>query len=348
MKVLSRTAPPVIAVTTLLMSWPLAQPAIAANLGVANDYNVFVFNDYTQTPHSSDVWGRLAVGGNATAPGGVNLVSQLPSSSQLSGSNAPALVVGGDLTLSAQVRGDALVGGNLSAVPNRGTGTITGALTSAGTVAGVNVMGGVTNDPTLVGQSGTLNSFFTAAYSELATLSSSLQGLSPTGTVQNNWGSLRLEGLNTSTNVFSLTGSQLTGLNNLTIDAPTGSTVVVNVDGDVTLQNHAMNLLGVQRENVLFNLVNASTANIGTLNGGFSFQGSLLAPDVDVFGYNGNFEGTLVANSFTGTLEAHNYQFEGVLPGDISPDAAVPTPALLPGLLGLAAAMRKRHQQAVA
>lgn len=41
----------------------LLEPAMAVNLGIAQDYNVFVFGDMNQ---SSDAEGRVAVGGNAT------------------------------------------------------------------------------------------------------------------------------------------------------------------------------------------------------------------------------------------------------------------------------------------
>jgi len=51
------------AAASATVSW--ASPSYAFSLGRPTDYNVFVLSDYTM--QSTDVWGKLAVGGSLTA-----------------------------------------------------------------------------------------------------------------------------------------------------------------------------------------------------------------------------------------------------------------------------------------
>jgi hypothetical protein len=66
----------------------LDKSASATNLGVANDYNLFVFENLYG--YNSDSWGNIAAGGNAC-------LSSYHVGSTLNGNNA-RLVVGGNLT----------------------------------------------------------------------------------------------------------------------------------------------------------------------------------------------------------------------------------------------------------
>ena len=77
----------------------------------------------------------------------------------------------------------------------------------------------------------------------------------------------------------------------------------------------------------LWNFYNASTLNFGA-----EFGGSVLAPDAAVDN-SSPIDGDLIANSFTGSAELHNYPFTGNL------TFAVPEPGsfwlLLVGIAGL-------------
>jgi choice-of-anchor A domain-containing protein len=252
-------------------------PAQAYDLGPATKYNVFVFGDMNQ---SSDSEGRVAVGGNAT-------FSNFGIADRLQTTDGPNLVVGGNLNY----QGGQVFGGN---AVYGGSANIQGA--------------GIPNGSFSQGQA--VN--FQAAEQELTGLSSTLSKLSPTNsTTYHNWGGIQLDGRNSDMNVFELDGAKFSSTNNFVLNAPAGSTVVVNVKGDnVSLRNFGMQFNGVSKNNVIFNFVDAT--NISST--GFSFQGSVLAPKAHYSFNNGNLEGTLIAKSVAGNGEFHHYPFQGTLP----------------------------------
>lgn len=325
MKIIGRPAPPVMAVTTLLMSFSFSQPAIAANLGVANDYNVFVFGDAHQQWTDSE--GSVAVGGNATYE---SFYARMDPNSPLPSQPSPgghALLVGQDLTFNGgTANGDVTVGGTA-------------------TLNNVNVMG-------QVNQGASLAAFFSQAEQELKGLSASLHSLSATAVGSNayqNWIFNGTSGLN----IFDIAASDWSQASSLQVNAPSDATVVFNVTGSgVTVTNHGMSLNGgITNSKILFNL---HDANAVTFNN-YGIQGSVLAPYATVNGHWGQINGNLIAaNLFNvplsgalsstspNTMQSNNALFAGDLP---DPNAAVPTPALLPGLLGFAAAMRQRMKQ---
>ncbi|NES94183.1 MAG: choice-of-anchor A family protein [Desertifilum sp. SIO1I2] len=261
-------------------------PARAASLGIASDYNVFVFGDMNQ---SSDSEGRVAVGGNAT-------FTNFGIGDRLPGSNGAdtRLVVGGDL----KYNGGQIFGG--------------------GAVVGGNVTSPVYfNCPSTCGvtQGSPIN--FSAAKQELMALSSHLGSLGTTGSTEYKWGGIHIQGSNNDLNVFTIDGSQFAKSSYLNLSGVgQNSTVVFNVLGSsVNISNFGLNLGGIDKSKVLFNFVDATSVSTT----GFSFQGSVLATQAHYQFNNGNLEGTLVANSVSGSGEFHNYKFSGNLP-------AVPTP----------------------
>ncbi|BAZ40831.1 hypothetical protein NIES4101_67920 [Calothrix sp. NIES-4101] len=278
----------------------LIEPAMAVNLGIAQDYNVFVFGDMNQ---SSDSEGRVAVGGNAT-------FSNFGIADRLGNSNGTdtRLIVGGDLTYNGgQIfGGNAVVGGkvktsvNFNCSPNCGV--------SSGTP---------------------LN--FDAARQELTHLSGFLGGLSSTGTTEYKWSGIHLQGNNSDLNIFTIDGSQFSNSSYLNINGVGGnSTVIFNILGDsVNIGNFGLNLNGLNKQNILFNFVDA----IQVKTTGFSFQGSVLATKANVQFNNGNIEGNLVAASLSGSGEFHNTLFSGNLPSVPKPQPQIPnepTPPSLP------------------
>ncbi|MBU7586834.1 MAG: choice-of-anchor A family protein [Nostoc sp. TH1S01] len=270
----------------------LIEPAMAVNLGVAQDYNVFVFGDMNQ---SSDSEGRVAVGGNAT-------FSNFGIADRLANSNGTdtRLIVGGDLTYNGgQIfGGNAVVGGtvktsvNFNCSPNCG-----------------------------VSSGKPLN--FDTARQELTYLSESLGGLNSTGNTEYKWGGIHLQGNNSDLNIFTIDGSQFSSSSYLNISGVgSNSTVIFNILGNsVNISNFGLNLNGLNKQNILFNFVEATQVKTT----GFSFYGSVLATKANVQFNNGNVEGTLVASSLSGSGEFHNTQFAGNLPNIPKPQPQTPT-----------------------
>lgn len=330
MSLLNRTVSPVMfwAVTASFVAGPLALPAIAANLGAASDYNVFVFGDAHQK--WTDAEGSIAVGGNATYESfaaRMDLNAPLPT---LPTSGQHALVVGNNLNFThGSANGDVTVGGiaNLNHV---------------------NVAGRVT-------QGAQLGDFFSQAEQELKALSASLQALPPTGVgtdAYHNW----IFNASSGFNVFDLEASTWGQATSFYLNAPSDATVVFNVSGSgVTVTNHEMFLNGgIENRRILFNFHNANSITFDN----YGLQGSVLAPYATVQGHWGQVNGNLIAENLfnqvlaagitPNTMQSNNASFAGELPFGAAlpePNATVPTPALLPGLIGFATAMRKRYKQ---
>ncbi|MGP1384688.1 MAG: choice-of-anchor A family protein [Thainema sp.] len=301
--------------------------ADAASFGVADDYNVFVFGDMNQ---SSDAEGRVAVGGNAT-------FSNFGIGDRLSNSNGAdtRLVVGGDLTYNGgQIfGGGAVVGGqvktniNFNCTPNCG------------------VTSGKPID-------------FDAAKTYFTGFSDQLSDLGATGNTEYKWGGIWLQGNSSADlNVFTIDGYKFNGSSYLNLNGiGSSSTVVFNILGNaVSIANFGMNLGGLDPSKVLFNFVDATQVQTT----GFSFAGSVLAPNANFTFNNGNVEGQFVANSVSGSGEFHNISFEGQVPDYIPPDlppepeepgnggpTEIPEPSAMVGLalVGAALSLRRRAQ----
>lgn len=295
-------------------------PAQASALGIASDYNVFVFGDMNQ---SSDAEGRVAVGGNATFTN-FGIADRLAGS----GGSDTRLVVGGDLTYNGgQIfGGNALVGGSVNTpvyfncAPNCGV------------------------------KQGSLIDF-AALQQELSALSQGLGSLTPTGTAEHKWGGIHLTGDSSALSIFNLDGSWFSNSSYLNISGVNNdATVVFNVFGDsVNIANFGLNLGGIKKQNVLFNFVEATQLSTT----GFSFAGSVLATQAHYSFNNGNVEGNLIAASVAGSGEFHNYKFEGNLPPfapnhtplePTHPPVSVPEPAMGLGLIvGVAGLLHRRR-----
>jgi len=285
------------------------QTANAANLGIANSYNLFVFDDlYAKY---SDSKGNIAVGGNAT-------ISGYSVASELTGSKAKFVVEGNVNMTGGDVGTPTSIQGNRGDIYCGGTATVTS--------AGYNH---IYHSQNVVD--------FNAAKTYLTGASSGWSGLASSGTSEKKWGALYLTGTNKTLNVFNVTNSDI-DMHTLYIDAPAGSTVLVNVAGtNVSFDTFGVFLTGVSRDTILFNCSEATNLYIT----GVSFQGSILAPYAATNFLSGNMEGTLVSNSFgspatTYSGEMHDYSFKGNLP-------EVPEPAtLILVLVGAVLTMRKR------
>ncbi|WP_339376021.1 choice-of-anchor A family protein [Calothrix sp. NIES-2098] len=276
------------------------QTVNAAQLGVASNYNVFALGNVSQ--QYTDIEGKLAAGGNVNFVGGIG--------NKLANNSGNVVVAGQNLTLSnGQVyHGNAVYGGTANVASN--VGFPNGSLSKGNPID------------------------FNAAGAELRSLSQYLAGLTPTGnTTVQSWGGINLNGSSTAFNVFNLSGADVSKTNYFEIKGDTNSTVVVNISGtNVSLQNFGFNIIGTNKQKVIYNFYEATNLTAS----GISIEGSILAPLANFNFNNGQVNGNVVVASLTGNGESHNYLFNGNLP-DVpktshSQPTEVPEPTPLIGL----------------
>jgi choice-of-anchor A domain-containing protein len=257
--------------------------AQAGSLGVAGNYNEFVFNDSFRTNTSTQ--GQVAVGGNAKFNNFT--IGTAITKSNIYGTDS--LIVGGDLSGSQAVvsgYGDAVYGSSsIKHIYYNGGGT---------------------------GSAGKESDLFSSAEAYLKQESTYLAGLAANGTTTVAWGGITLSGKDSELDVFNLSGDVLSKANSLTIDVPSAATVVVNIDGDTTsMKNFGFQLKGgIDASNILYNFSNTSSLTLS----GISVEGSVLAPLAEVSFNNGKLNGNLIAYSLSGSGTTLNHRFAGNLP----------------------------------
>ncbi|WP_224249499.1 immunoglobulin-like domain-containing protein [Hyalangium gracile] len=250
----------------LTVAGPCAVSCIDVKL---NDYNLFLEDSYTG---GHDVVGKVAAGGNISMED-FAVGSGLPASDI-----SKTLVAGGNLTLNrGAVWGDTYYGGSLS--------TNQSVTFPRGTVSQ-----GMPID-------------FAARFAELRSVSARLAALPANGTTKReSWGGVMLSGTNPSVNVFDVQASAFTGAKLLSISAPSGSFVVVNIRGaSATFQGFGHSFSGVSAQTVLYNFVDTTSINAQ----GYGFWGTVLAPYANITFNNGSWDGGIYAKSFNGNAEGH-------------------------------------------
>lgn len=274
----------------------------AWSLGAATGYNVFVFSNYS-TWGWSDIQGSTAVGGSFASFGSMGF-------DQTPGSASPAvsgLVVGGNLTLAGgQVNGDAWVGGATSSTMY-GTFTVDGNLHYGSAPSGnVNVYGTST---ALNG--GSLPIDFVSAATSLTQLSNALTSIPANGTVSGNSSNYTLTATNCTICVFDVAGGSI---NSMTINAPSGATVIVDVSGtSSSFSNGQINYTGgASAANTIFNFGAATTLSTSSMG----FYGSILAPLATFTGTNGQINGELIAKAVSG--ESAEFESGDIFRGTLS------------------------------
>lgn len=141
-------------------------------------------------------------------------------------------------------------------------------------------------------------------------------------------------------NVITLTEAQLSAYfsgNNLEIHyagiTDQNTKLIINyvgTGGTLNFNAKTMGLNATTYDQVLWNMVNVATLNVG--NGADSFRGSILAPETNVTWNANNLDGQLIAASYTGSQsrEVHNHAFITDL---LEPPSLTPVPE--PGTYGL-------------
>lgn len=268
---------------------------MAVNLGLATDYNVFVFGNINLS--NTDAEGRVAAGGNVTLSNygvGAGIFPLPPANTD------PSFVVNGNIDVSAGSNAS----GNTVINP---TGTI------------INYTMGNPNGSFLTGTP----IDFAEAEDYLKCASAFWNTLEANGTGQIIFGQLNLTGTDETLNIFSFdasniygTGIALNQLNGINIIAPLNSTILINVSG-INIQYGSYqifrNSTAASRENarrILWNYPEALTWSNSTT----AIYGSVLAPFASANTTFSQINGNIIFENYSGNAESHNELFIGELP----------------------------------
>ncbi|WP_422012364.1 choice-of-anchor A family protein [Roseateles sp.] len=241
-------------------------------LGLDASMNLLAFGNMNVS--SSDVEGRVAVGGNATISN-YSINTKTGSSALYAGTG---LTVGGNLSFtSGSIWGGVQVGGSY-------------APSQSGTVKG-GVQSGTSVD-------------FTAERARLAQLSQAWDAMANTGSVIDQWGTLHFSAAGQSLAVFDINASDL--VKNLQIDAlAPDAQILINVHGSsVDFGNHGYT--NFTKGQVIFNLVDAVSV---LLNGGVN--ASLLAVNATVNQGWGQINGQVVVNNWNTSMQVNDAPIPG-------------------------------------
>lgn len=303
---------PLLGAALLLANLP-AQAAPLTATDILANFNAVILGDFTS---NHDVEGRLAVGGN----------------------------LNGGATFNLQPRGGALAGyGAVNVAGNVAAGTYNvnngGSVVVGGSNAGnFNLNGGGTLS------TGTPNVTLSEFLQPLSQLVGQLTALSANSVVAA--ADLNNVAFNAAPDaagraVFNVTTAALQSYRNLSVNLNGADTVIINVSGTSFVDTANFNASAEVNRHVIWNFYEANSLSFGF------WHGSVLAMGAAVTNFT-PIEGTLVAASFNGGGELHDYGFAGRLsftdPGN---PVSVPEPAslglLAVGLAGLVAARGRRR-----
>jgi choice-of-anchor A domain-containing protein/uncharacterized repeat protein (TIGR01451 family) len=252
--------------------------ATTYSFGAAADYNLFVIDTLIQP--SADTEGKVAVGGLAD-------LRNYSVGDKLALHSGHVLVVGTHLTF-------------ISGRVYNGSAVYKDFITSTTQFTADD---GIFRDSIIN---------FNHAKTYLEDLSNQLSSLAQTDTISFQWGHVELVGHNSNLNVFNLNGSLISQANNFTVNAPAGSTVLVNVIGDSITWKGGFQVVGTTQSKVLFNFRNVKVLNISNID----VKASVLAPKAVLNFPSGIITGQVIVRCMFGSGQFNLNPFNGVLTRD--------------------------------
>jgi choice-of-anchor A domain-containing protein len=248
------------------------QCAVCQWLYFATNFNAFIFGDFT--PYGGDCEARIAVGGT------FDLREQLQRRLSRGRRAAAHLHQRHSPTCSSS----AATSTTAASASTATSSTAAPATAARAIMSNGNLVYHATNitfdaaDGGNVSRSGT-GKTWAELYAIAAAASGQMAALEERGVVSKNFTqrySASLTGSDPSLNVFHVSAQEWSKTSaRYTIEAPEGSTVLINIHGgDVAITNGGMTLVGIERSRVIYNYVDAT--HIATKS--FTHHGSLLAP----------------------------------------------------------------------
>lgn len=152
-------------------------------------------------------------------------------------------------------------------------------------------------------------------------LSAELNQLSQTGTVYRKWGGLYLEGDgSSSTQVFNIDGRDFAKAHTFKVwGIPSDATVIFNITGGADLHVRGKGFWHLRRyaSKTVFNFPDTQNLNIK----GNRWEGVILAPYADIKGAYGTAKMPIIGQSFKGSMALLGGEFNGDLPSVAEPIA---------------------------
>ncbi|PWS56622.1 choice-of-anchor A family protein [Pseudoalteromonas sp. meg-B1] len=152
-------------------------------------------------------------------------------------------------------------------------------------------------------------------------LSAELNQLSQTGTVYRKWGGLYLQGDGSSDRqVFNIDGRDFARAHTFKVwDIPSDATVIFNITGGADLHVRGKGFWHLRRHasKTVFNFPDTQKLNIK----GNRWKGVILAPYADIKGAYGTAEMPIIGQSFKGSMALLGGEFNGELPSVAEPIA---------------------------
>ena len=269
---------------------------LAADLGVANDFSAFVFDDFKSNIGRADgviAAGKIDIKGYSVGflrpsnPSEYYLISESSIDYKIGRQFVGSMIAGGGTDVSWSVRWGM----------ERGSQILSNQDESA------------------------MPFNFDEQEQYYKDLSADLGKLDATGTVQSKWGGLYLQGDGSSdTQVFNLDARQFAKAHTFKVwDIPADATVIFNITGDdnVNVKGKSFWRLRNHATKTVFNFTNAEKLDIK----GNRWQGVVLAPYADIRGVYGTAKMPIIGKSFYGSMALLGGEFDGALPSKAQPIA---------------------------
>ncbi|WP_310550736.1 DUF5057 domain-containing protein [Paenibacillus glufosinatiresistens] len=247
----------------------------ASPLGAAADYNLLAVSGSIASSGNLQSEGRIAARGDIDFSSGGGSFNTAGAPSQ------NGVIAGENLYYNNNIRinGNAVYGGSF--ISSTTTPSITGKTVNASPVD------------------------FTALKENMLNLSAQLAGLPVNGRTESAYGTIRLTGIDgAKTYVFQVSAQDLSSATSVVVDVPSGSTVVVNIGGDLSDVRMALDtrLTGVAAGQILYNFPSAAALTLRN-----ELRGTILAPQAAVSFDNGQIRGQIIAGSVAAVSSAQLY-----------------------------------------